>query len=296
MTRACLGPLPPPRENRWSFPAGACDAHAHVFGAYERFPLADERSYTPPVATPEQFIAHLDAFGLQRGVLVTASVYGTDNTALVDALRRYPARLRGVAVVDTQVTDRMLDDLSAAGVRAARFYVQRDGVAPRYRNPAGLAALRALAPALNARGWHAQIHVGAADLVALAPMLRALGVPLVFDHMAGAASGGTAGDEAVAARACLLPMLAEGRAWVKISGADRLGVPPYRDLDPAVAAFLDANASQVVWGSDWPHVDHVEQMPDDVDLVECMARWLPPGALRQRVLVDNPKRLYGFAD
>lgn len=99
-------------------------------------------------------------------------------------------------------------------------------------------------------------------------------------------------------------MLAEGVAWVKISGADRLGVspgmspgaPPYADLDAGVAAFLDANASRVVWGSDWPHVDYVDQVPDDVHLVACMTRWLPPGALRQRVLVDNPAQLYGFAD
>lgn len=264
-----------------------------MFGAFDRFPLAAGRSYTPPVTTPDQFIAHLDAFGLRRGVLVTAGVYGTDNTALVDALRLHPARLRGVAVVDTRVTDRMLDDLSEAGVCAARFYVQRDGVAPRYVNPAGLAALRALAPALKARGWHAQVHVGAADLVALEPVLRALGIPLVFDHMGGAAG---ADGAALAARRCLLPVLAEGIAWVKISGADRLGAPPYRALDAGVAAFLDANASRVVWGSDWPHVAYDEQVPEDVELVACMARWLAPGTLRRRVLVDNPARLYGFAD
>ena len=163
------------------------------------------------------------------------------------------------------------------------------------RNGVGLDVLEALAPRLAARGWHAQIWIHAPDLVELAPRLQALGLPLVVDHMGRMATTRGIADPGFAQ---LCRMLADGRTWTKISGADRnttLG-PPYADIDPFAQALLQANAERIVWGSDWPHINYFEpaQMPDDGQLLNLLARWLPDARLRRQVLVDNPAVLYGF--
>jgi 2-pyrone-4,6-dicarboxylate lactonase len=296
MTKPCHGPLPTPAAPPIPMPPHACDCHAHVFGPYARFPLADERSYTPPENPADRFIAHLDGLGFERGVLVTASVYGTDNASLVDALQRYPSRLRGVAVLGADTPEAELDRLTAHGVRAARFNLfRRDGQAV-YRNGAGLEALRALAPKLAARGWHAQIWIHAPDLPELEPLLRALSIGLVIDHMGRMSIANGTADTGFQR---LIAMLADGAAWTKISGADRVSAQgaPYDDVAPFFDAILAANPQQVVWGSDWPHVNYFDaaQMPDDAVLLERFARAVPNDALRRAILVDNPARLYGFA-
>ncbi|CAB3746274.1 4-sulfomuconolactone hydrolase [Paraburkholderia humisilvae] len=273
----------------------ACDCHAHVFGPYARFPLADERSYTPPVNPVDRFIAHLDGLGFERGVLVTASVYGMDNASLVDALQRHPARLRGVAVLGADTSEAELDRLTGHGVRAARFNLFRRDGQPVYRNGAGLDALRALAPKLAARGWHAQIWIHAPDLPELEPLLRALSIGLVIDHM-GRMS--VARGTADAGFQRLIAMLSDGAVWTKLSGADRVSVAgaPYDDVAPFFEAILAANPQQIVWGSDWPHVNYFDsaQMPDDAVLLTRFAHAVQVEALRRAILVDNPARLYGF--
>ena len=297
MTRPCLGPLGPIAATSRPFtpPPGSCDCHTHVFGPYERFPLADDRSYTPPANPPEHFIEHLDGLGFERGVVVTASVYGTDNASLMNALHRYPDRLRGVAVVDETVSESALDRMTEAGVQGARFNLYRHEGQAVYRNGAGLDALLALAPRLAARGWHAQIWIHASDLPELRPILTALPVDLVVDHM-GRMNVSRGVDDA--GFQCLVALLAEGRAWSKISGADRLSAAgaPYDDVAPLATALLAANPERIVWGSDWPHVNYfeAERMPDDGDLLAQAGKWLPDEASRQRVFVDNPARLYGF--
>ena len=296
MTRPCLGPLPEPAVAFSDVPSQACDSHAHTFGPYERFPLAGDRSYTPPENPPARFIAHLDRMGFERGVVVTASVYGVDNSALADALRRYPSRLRGVAVLAADTSDAELDRLTELGVRGARFNLfRRDGQTV-YRNGAGLDALRALAPKLAARGWHAQIWIHAPDLVELEPVLRSFSIDLVIDHMGRMSVGRGVTDSGFQR---LLAMLADGVAWTKISGADRVTVQgaPYDDVTPFFDAIVAANPQQVVWGSDWPHVNYFDaaQMPDDGALVSLFARAIRDAALRRAILTDNPARLYGFS-
>lgn len=295
MTRPCLPPLKTLTAPQFRAPPGACDSHAHVFGPFARYPLADDRSYTPAEHPADAFIAHLDELGLTRGVLVTASASGTDNSVVTDALRQYPTRLRGIVVPAPDTTDAELDAWHAAGVRGVRINLyQVDGHAV-YRNGVGIDVLEALAPRLAARGWHAQIWIHAPDLVALGPRLRALGLPLVIDHMGRMATSRGVADPGFQA---LCALLAEGVAWTKISGADRLqpAGAPYGEVDPFVAALLAANPEQVVWGSDWPHINYFEsaQMPDDGVLFNLLARWLPDEASRTRVLVSNPARLYDF--
>jgi predicted TIM-barrel fold metal-dependent hydrolase len=276
-------------------PAGACDSHAHVFGPYARFPLSDDRSYTPPENGADAFIAHLDRLGLARGVLVTASAQGDDNRNVLQALRAYPDRLRAVAVVRGDIGDAELDALSEQGVRGARFNLfKHDGRAV-YRNGVGIEDFIALAPRLKARGWHAQIWIHAPDLPELAPTLLAPGLNLVVDHM-GRMNAARGVDDAGFRFLCRL--LSEGKAWTKISGADRNTAvgSPFPDIAPFAQALLKANAERVVWGTDWPHINYFKegQVPDDGILLNLLADWMPDEAMRKQVLVDNPARLYGF--
>ncbi|MES2188153.1 MAG: amidohydrolase family protein [Pseudomonadota bacterium] len=295
MTRPCLPALADPAPVGFTLPPGACDSHAHVFGPYDRFPLAEDRSYTPDEYPGDSFIAHLDQLGLARGVLVTGSASGTDNGSVLAALQQYPERLRGVAVPSPDTTDADLDRWHAAGVRGVRANLFRHEGKAVYRNGIGLDVLQALAPRIRARGWHAQIWVHAPDLPELAPDLLKLGLPLVVDHMGRMATARSVDDVGFQ---CLCGMLADGTAWTKISGADRNGAygAPYGDVDPFARALLAANDEQVVWGTDWPHINYFEavQMPDDGLLLNLLARWMPDAAQRKRVLVDNAAKLYDF--
>ncbi|MBT2302822.1 amidohydrolase family protein [Variovorax paradoxus] len=296
MACPCLPALANFSPVAFELPRGACDSHAHVFGPFDRFPLAQERSYTPAEYPAEAFIAHLDRLGLERGVLVTGSASGTDNGSVLAALAKYPERLRGIAVPSVDASDAELDRWHAAGIRGVRANLfRRDGHAV-YRNGIGIEVLEALAPRMRERGWHAQIWIHAPDLPELAPRLLKLGVPLVVDHMGRMATARGIDDPGFRQ---LCRMLAEGSAWTKISGADRNGRSgaPYDDVDPFAKALLDANIERVVWGSDWPHINYFEagEVPDDGVLLNLLARWVPDPVQRRRVLVDNPAVLYGFA-
>jgi 2-pyrone-4,6-dicarboxylate lactonase len=295
MTRPCLPPQPDFTPVRYAVPAGACDSHAHVFGPYARFPLSDDRSYTPPENGAERFIGHLDRLGLTRGVLVTASAQGDDNRNVLQALAAYPDRLRAVAVVRGDVSDQDLDSLAQQGVRGARFNLYKHEGKAVYRNGVGIDDFVALAPRLKARGMHAQIWIHAPDLPELSPTLLASGVDLVVDHMGRMNASRGVGD---AGFQFLCRLLAEGRAWTKISGADRNTVAgtPFPDIAPFATSLLKANSERVVWGTDWPHINYYDavQVPDDGILLNLLADWMPDEATRKRVLVDNPARLYGF--
>jgi len=265
-----------------------------VFGPYADFPLAEERSYTPAEQTGRDFIAYLDRMGLSRGVLVTASASGTDNRSVLAALAEYPDRLRGVAVPDPAVTEAELDHWSESGIRGVRVNLFRKEGHAVYRNGVGLETLEALAPRLAARGWHAQVWIHAPDLPELAPRLLKLGMPLVIDHMGRMDASRGVGDPGFQT---LCRMLAEGQAWTKISGADRLSGTgtPYEDVDPLAKAVIAANIERIVWGADWPHIAYFDKpVPDDGDLLNLLARWLPDAAARRKVLVDNPATLYGW--
>lgn len=295
MSKPCLPALEDVSPVGFSMPAGACDAHAHVFGPFAQYPLADDRSYTPREYPAEAFIHHLDQLGLERGVLVTGSACGTDNGSVIHALSQYPDRLRGVIVPSLDLTEVQLDAWTEAGVRGVRVNLYKLHGQAVYRNGVGLEVLQALAPRLAARGWHAQIWIHAPDLPETMPALKQLNLPLVIDHMGRMSTQRSVNDPGFQ---FLCRQLAEGNIWVKISGADRntCDGPPYADIDPFAQAILSASNEQVVWGSDWPHINYFDQsrMPDDGQLANLLARWLPNEHDRKRVLVDNPARLYDF--
>jgi 2-pyrone-4,6-dicarboxylate lactonase len=295
MTKPCLPPQPVPAPLRLTVPAGACDSHAHVFGPYARFPLDDDRSYTPPENGADEFIAHLDRLGLTRGVLVTASAQGDDNSNVLAALAAYPDRLRAVGVVRKEISERDLDTLAEQGVRGARFNLYKHDGKSVYRNGVGIEDFSALAPRLKARGMHAQIWIHAPDLPELADTLLASGVDMVVDHM-GRMSAARGIEDAGFQFLC--QWLREGRAWSKISGADRNTVAgtPFPDIAPFAQALLKANPQRVVWGTDWPHINYfkAEQVPNDGVLLNLLGEWMQDEGIRKQVLVDNPARLYNF--
>ena len=296
MTRPCVPYFPPGRAPGFAVPPGACDAHVHVFGPYDRFPLAADRSYTPVEAPVEAFVAHLDALGFDRGVIVTASAQGTGNDAMLDALRRHPTRFRGVAVLPPETTDRELDAMTAAGVRGLRLNLLRDAAGGRtYRNGVGFESLAALGPRIRERGWHLQVWIHVRDLADALPTLEAHGMELCIDHMGRVSS--TADTPKTPGFRLLCDLLRDGRAWTKISGADRItgGEAPWSGADPFATAVLAANPGRCVWGTDWPHIAYFDRpMTVDAELADTLQRWVPDAALRQRILVDNPATLYDF--
>lgn len=264
-------------------PAGSCDSHFHIFGSYDRFPLSAARPYTPPPALVAHYLDMANTLGLTRRVVVQASVYGTDNAVTLDAVAQLGrADTRAIVVVDE---DAPLREMANAGAVGVRFNAVSGNGAP-------LDQLGALARRIAPLGWHIQLFVQGEALVELAPLLAALPVPIVLDHLAGARAAEGADSPAMDA-ACRL--LDTGRAWVKLCGY-RASHPPYGDLAPLARRFLSAAPERCVWGTDWPHTQFATpaQMLDDGLLLDWLDAWLPDEATRQRVLVDNPAALYAF--
>jgi predicted TIM-barrel fold metal-dependent hydrolase len=239
------------------------------------------------------YLAMLGALGLARGVLVQGSAHGRDNAAMLDALERHPNRLRGVAVADADVAPTELRRWARLGVRGLRFnHFFRDGKL-HYQGGVPLDAARTLAPVMAELGWHVQLWIDVKDLPDTIPILRALGLPVVIDHMGRTDAGAgiaTPGFQS------LLRLVGEGGCWVKLSGAHRFSrrAPDYPDAHPFHEALVHANPERLVWGTDWPHPRMEAEMPDAGHLLELFQAWTPDEATRTRILVTNPAQLYGF--
>jgi predicted TIM-barrel fold metal-dependent hydrolase len=265
---------------------GGWDCHAHLFGPYDRYPLAADRSYTPPEAVASQYLSLLARLGLSHGVLVHPSAYGHDFSLLLDALSRH-ANLRGVVVVRPG-TLATLDGLRDQGVRAARFS-HRSGAGANFAGSASFDDLLALAPALAAAGLHAELWTDCKALPDIAPRLRDLPVPVVIDHMGGFDVAAGVDDPGFR---CLLSLLEAGRVSVKLCAyRNLLGTSDVELGRPFHDAMLDANPDGLVWGSDWPHL-RVDPAPDAAQLLAVLERWTPDAALLRKILASNPQRLY----
>jgi predicted TIM-barrel fold metal-dependent hydrolase len=288
----CAPPDREPRAPRTPFPPLACDTHAHIFEA--RFPYAKERIYTPPDSTAHNYRTLLKTLGCERAVLVQPSVYGADNAAMLDALARIGAGIRGVAVTQADIPDREIAALHRAGVRGLRFNVV-DRREDRNIVPAGM--LRDVAKRIAPHGWHIEMLVNLDEAGDFAPLLGNLGVPVVLGHL-GYPKAGAASWPQTQAFSDLLRLLDSGRCWVKLTGPYRITTAadlPYADVDAPARRLIAAAPERMLWGTDWPHVMKKKPMRNDGDMADLLDRWLPDAATRQRILVDNPAELYGFA-
>ncbi len=263
------------------------DCHAHLFGPYDRHPLAPQRSYTPPEATVSQYLSLLGRLGLTHGVLVHPSAYGDDLSLLLATLDTQPD-LRGIIVTRPGVLPD-LSGLRGRGVRGARFS-HRAGIGTNFAGSASFDDLLALAPALADAGLHAELWTDCTVLPDIAPALRRLPVPVVIDHMG--MFDARAGIDAPGFRV-LLDLLAGGHIHVKLCVYRNLAGITDMDAGRAFhAAMLAANPERLVWGSDWPHL-RVAPAPDTDGLLRLLMAWTPDLDLRDRILIGNPQRLYG---
>lgn len=287
MTRPCPAPLPPHAPQRKA-PPGACDSHIHVFGPFDKFPLNNDRSYTPPECPVEHYRQVMEALGIDRVVIVQGSAHGLRLDAAIDAVTGLGKRARGVAVAPADVTDERLDQLHQAGFRALRVVTRVEG-------GVSLDQAETLARRIARLGWHLQFLLnGPEHMEDMAPLLAGLPVPCVIDSMARFLAEDVPDHPGFGA---LLRLLETGNCWVKLTGIERrshLG-PPYADMIPLANALIAARPDRLVWGTDWPHPmawDHA--MPDDADLLDWSLQWDGGDAVRNAILVDNPVALYGF--
>ena len=290
MQPRCLPHDPHPKRPDVAVPPLACDVHAHVCGPASRYPLIPERLYTPPEASVEDFTHMLDAIGVARGVLVQPSIYGFDNRAMLDALAASPRRLRGVAVVPFDVPIAEIERLHAAGVRGVRCNIVD------LKTGAGqlpLEALRALASRIRPFGWHVEFLMHVDEFPTLDRDFADFPVDVVFGHLGYVPTAKGLEQPGFAA---LKRLMRAGKAWVKLTAPYRLTTAemPYVEVNPFAAALVDAAPDRLLWGSDWPHVYIRTAMPNDGALFDLFSRWVPDPTMRQRILVDNPSRVYDF--
>jgi len=289
------GPVPRPRAPREKPPSGAWDSHAHIFGPAEQFPFAPGRGYTPPDAPAERYIALLDHLGFARGVLVQGNAHGFDNRVLLDALDRYPKRLRGVAITDTRVAPAALRDWHRLGMRGLRFHLFSDAGRPGYVRGVGLDVFEVFRAAMCDLGWVMQVFCDWRLMGEMAARLRDISkeMPVIVDHMLNIPAARGVEDPNFQA---LLRLVGDGHAYVKVSAAYRLSdrFPDYPDARPIHDALLRANPEQLMWGTDWPHPSIPgEIMPDDGHLLDLFHAWTSDEQMRRKILVETPARLFG---
>lgn len=286
---------PSPSKPRFVPPPGAVDAHCHVFGPGDRFPYAPERKYTPCDASKEQLFALRDHLGFARNVIVQATCHGSDNRALVDALEASGGRARGVATVARDVTDAELRTLHEAGVRGTRFNFVRRLVDFTPRE-----VLMDIAARVAPLGWHVVVYFEARDLPELWEFFTTLPATVVVDHM-GRPDVSQPVDGPEFERFVRL-MREHGHIWSKVSCPERLSVSgppaiegerhPYRDVVPFARRLVETFPDRVLWGTDWPHPNLKDHMPDDGLLVDFIPDIARTPEEQRRLLVDNPMRLY----
>ena len=284
-----------PSRPTFKLPAGAVDAHCHVFGPSAQFPYAPERKYTPCDASKEQLFALRDHLGFDKNVIVQATCHGTDNRALVDALNASHGKARGVATVNSNVTDAELRAMHVAGVRGTRFnFVKRlADFTPRE-------VLLEIANRIAPLGWHVVIYFEAQDLPELHDFFTALPTTVVIDHLGRPdVSKPVDGPEFE----LFVKMMREhDNIWSKVSCPERLSLAgpkalygelhAYQDVIPFARRLVETFPDRVLWGTDWPHPNLKDHMPDDGVLVDYIPHIATTPALQQKLLVDNPTRLY----
>jgi len=286
------GPVAQPKRPRIPSPPGAWDSHFHIFGPADKFPYQPGRGYTPPDAPAERLIVLLDHLGFANGLVVQGNAHVYDNSVVLDALTRFPKRLRGVAITDTRIEPKVLRDWHKIGMRGLRFHLFPQ--APNYRRGVGLDVFEVFRNTMADLGWVAQFFCDHRMLAPAAAALDAISrdMPVIVDHLGMVPAVAGVGDENFQA---LLRLVGEGRAYVKLSAVYRLSTqyPDYADAKALHVALLRANPERLLWGTDWPHPSiAAEVMPDDGHLLDLFYDWTPDEKMRHRILVDTPARLF----
>ena len=284
-----------PAKPTFKLPPGAVDAHCHVFGPGDVFPYAPERKYTPCDASKEQLFALRDHLGFDKNVIVQATCHGSDNRALVDALKASNNKARGVATVNRDVTDAELKDMHAAGVRGTRFNFVK-----RLADSTPREVLLEIAHRIAPLGWHVVIYFEAMDLPELYDFFTALPTAVVVDHMGR--PDVTKPLDGPEFELFVRMMREHTNIWSKVSCPERLSVGgpkalngeqrAYQDVVPFAKRLVESFPDRVLWGTDWPHPNLKDHMPDDGLLVDFIPQIATTSALQQKLLVDNPTRLY----
>ncbi len=277
---------PNPKKPGFTLPVGSCDCHAHVLGPQTQFPYAQNATYIPHDQTVHDYVHMLKAIGCTRAVIVQASVYGSDHSAMVHAMRSGLFDFRGVAVVKKDVTDRELQDLHDEGVRAIRINLAS-------KTPGlGLDSAPGLAARIKPLGWHLEYYMHIDEVPGIEEHLASLPVDFVIDHF-----GRVRAEDGLTSPGArlVLKLLERDNCWAKLMGAERISNlrPKFPDVIPLARRMIEIAPDRLVWGTDWPHPALVH-MPNDGDLADLLLDWSPDEKLRKKILVDNPARLYDF--
>jgi predicted TIM-barrel fold metal-dependent hydrolase len=298
-TRNPSGAAQPSTTVAFEVPAGACDCHTHVFGDPARFPFAPNRTYTPQSASVEEMRKLHRALHTTRVVIVQPSVYGTDNACTLDGIKQLAPNARGIAVIDDQTSDGMLDQMNEAGIRGIRINLATVGQTDPELGKRRFAATIAR---IGKRKWHVQMFTQLSVIEAMQKDIAQSPVPVVFDHFGGAQASDGPSQRGFDV---LLDLVRSGHGYVKVSAPYRgsTSAPDFSDMGPLAKALIAANVRRILWGTDWPHPDTTpgraatEISPlrqiDDGRVFNQFAAWAS-AAERKTILVDNPKELYGF--
>ena len=283
----CLAPIRDTRTTTMDVPTGAVDCHTHLFE--DKYPLSPNRGYNPPESNLGHMLAMHEALGIDRVVFTQPSVYGTDNSAILDGMAALGDSARAVIAIDATITDEELQTHDERGVRGIRLNLDNVG-----GMPVELDEVPDLARRVADLGWHLEFLFPGPRLPELAPLLRKLSTPISIGHFAymPASEGIAYGPFQL-----LLELVREGNTWIKLSGPNRLGVgdlPPWPEVVPLAHALIEANPDRMLWATDWPHPNKFTAQPNDADLLEQLELWAPDPAMRRRILVDNPETLYRF--
>jgi 2-pyrone-4,6-dicarboxylate lactonase len=289
--RDCLPPDRSPRKPKVVLPKGSVDTHVHVFEP--GYTLSPGRGYNPPDSTLAD-LKHLHAtLGVDRVVFTQPSVYGVDNSAILNASAALntetPNRARCVVAIPLAISDDELARLDKAGVRGVRLNTDNKG-----GMPIELEQIPELEARIGPFGWHIEFLFPGKDIIELMPVFTGLKVPMSIGHFAYQPA--TAGVAAPGFKA-LLELMRRGNTWMKISGANRVSetdLPPYDDVKPMAQALIEAAPERIMWGTDWPHPNKYVANPNDGDLVDAFGDWVTDEAMRRKVMVETPGRFYRF--
>jgi predicted TIM-barrel fold metal-dependent hydrolase len=289
--RDCLPPDRNPRRPGLALPRGSIDTHVHVFEP--GYTLSPGRGYNPPYSTLADLTRLHATLGIDRVVFTQPSVYGIDNSAILEAMtalnRDTPNRALAIVALAMDVSEKRLAALDASGARGVRLNFDNKG-----GMPIEIAQIPELAARIRPFGWHIEFLFPGEDIVELMPVFTALAVPMSIAHFAyqpAAAGVGAAGFRA------LVELARRGNTWIKISGANRVSatdLPPYDDVKPLARALIAAAPERIMWGTDWPHPNKYVANPNDGDLVDAFGDWVSDDAMRRKIMVDTPAAFYRF--